>query len=277
MPGKSKIEWTATYNADGSVRNEGKTWNPVTGCDEVSPGCNNCYARTFAERFRGVPGHPYEQGFDLKLWPDRLNIPLQWKKPTTIFANSMSDLFHKDVPDEFIMQVFETMNKARHHIFQVLTKRPSRVALMAHELTWTKNIWLGTSVESQDYTWRIDKLCLVPAKIRFVSAEPLLGPLNIERWLKCCPSCGGPRLDRGYDGCEYCKVYHEERGLSWVITGSESGHGARPMSEDWVRSLRDQCIASKVAFFYKQNALNGRKIPTPELDGQRWMQFPVEM
>ncbi|HEY4033911.1 MAG TPA: phage Gp37/Gp68 family protein [Ktedonobacteraceae bacterium] len=263
MPGKSNIEWT------------NKTWNPVTGCEKVSKGCDHCYAETFAERFRGVPGHPYEQGFDLKLWPDRLNIPLQWKKPTTIFTNSMSDLFHKDVPDDFIMQVFETMNKASWHTFQVLTKRPSRVALIAHELTWTKNIWLGTSVESQDYTWRIDKLCQVPAKIRFVSAEPLLGPLDLRKWLKWCPECEWPHGE--WQDCGHCETYPEVRGLDWIITGAESGHGARPMSEDWVRSLRDQCVNSGRSFFYKQNALNGRKVPTPELDGQRWMQFPVEM
>lgn len=270
-----KIEWTATYNEDGSKKREGKTWNPVTGCTEVSPGCDHCYARTFAERFRGVPGHPYEQGFDMKLWPDRLNLPLQWKRPTTIFVNSMSDLFHKDIPDEFIAQIFETMNKAQHHIFQVLTKRPSRVALIAHELNWTPNIWLGISVESQDYAWRIGKLCQVPAKIRFISAEPLLGPLDLRKWLKWCPECEWPHGE--YQDCGYCETIPEVRGLDWIIAGAESGRGARPMSEDWVRSLRDQCMESGRAFFYKQNALNGRKIPTPELDGQRWMQFPVEM
>lgn len=272
MPGKTKIEWTATYNEDGSVRREGKTWNPVTGCDKVSPGCDHCYAKIFAEQFRGVQGHPYEQGFDLKLWPDRLEIPLQWKKPTTIFVNSMSDLFHKDVPDYFIFQVFETMRMAEQHTFQVLTKRPSRVALMAHKLYWAPNIWLGTSVESQDYTWRIDRLCQVPAKIRFISAEPLLGPLDLRKWLGCCPECEWPHGER--ENCGYCETYSEVRGLDWIITGAESGRGARPMSEDWVRSLRDQCVESGRSFFYKQNALNGRKVPTPELDGRRWTQLP---
>lgn len=262
MPGKSSIEWTE------------KTWNPISGCTEVSPGCDHCYARTFAERFRGTPGHPYEQGFDLKLWPERLEIPLQWKKPATIFVNSMSDLFHKDIPDDFIAQVFETMNKASHHTFQVLTKRPSRAALIAHDLTWTPNIWLGTSVESQDYAWRIDKLCQVPAKIRFVSAEPLLGPLDLRKWLGCCPECEWPHGE--YQDCGYCETHPSVRGLDWIIAGAESGHGARPMNEDWARSLRDQCVERGRSFFYKQNAINGRKVPTPELDGRTWMQFPVD-
>lgn len=251
MPGKTKIEWSE------------KTWNPVTGCEKVSPGCDHCYAETFAERFRGTPGHPYEQGFDLKLWPERLSIPLQWKKPAKIFVNSMSDLFHRDVPDKFIVSVFDTMIVANHHIFQVLTKRPSRLA-NARDLTdlilrlavirtgkreWPRHIWLGTSIESNQYIWRADKLRQVPAPIRFISAEPLLGELsdlNLE-------------------------------GISWLIAGAESGHGARPMDENWVRFLRDKCVSQDVNFFYKQNAVNGRKIPTPELDGQRWVQFPIEM
>jgi len=243
MSDKSAIEWTDA------------TWNPVTGCTRVSPGCDHCYALTFAERFRGVPGHPYEQGFDLKLWPNRLELPLRWRRPRRIFVNSMSDLFHRSVPDSFIVQVFETMaRRAPQHIYQVLTKRPSRLvntSLLTQVLdrigSWPAHIWLGVSVESQDYTWRTDALRHVPAPTRFVSAEPLLGPVTLN-------------LD----------------GLSWVIAGAESGHGARPMDEAWVRSLRDQCVAACVAFFYKQHASAGRKIPLPLLDGRQWVQFPTD-
>jgi protein gp37 len=236
MPGITSIEWTD------------KTWNPTTGCTEVSPGCDHCYARTIAERFRGVKGNAYEQGFDLKLWPDRLELPLTWKKPTKIFVNSMSDLFHKDIPDEYIARVFDTMNRAHWHTFQVLTKRPSRAALIAHKLNWTPNIWLGTSVESNEYIWRVDKLTQTPATIKFISAEPLLGELaNLQ------PS-----------------------GIDWIIAGAESGHHARSMNENWVRHLRDLCQEYGISFFYKQNAHNGQKIPTPALDGIVWKQFPME-
>src|SRR5436309_3243513 len=164
MAGNSSIEWT------------NKTWNFVTGCDAVSAGCDRCYARTIAERFRGVPGNAYEQGFDLKLWPARLELPMQWKKPQMIFVNSMSDIFHKDVPDDFILRGFEVMaQKAPHHIYQILTKRPSRLvntSLLQRILerigSWPAHIWMGVSVESQDYTWRVDKLRFVPAPLRFL-------------------------------------------------------------------------------------------------------------
>lgn len=250
MSQQTSIEWTATVNPDGTIM-PGATWNPVTGCTEVSPGCDHCYARRFAERFRGVTGSPYEQGFDLKLWPERLELPLAWKKPRRIFANSMSDLFHQGVPDDFIVQVFDTMRRADWHTYQVLTKRPSRLVntRLLDKLTdlgpWPAHIWLGVSVESAAYTWRIDQLRKIPAPVRFVSAEPLLGPFV-------------PNL----------------RGIHWLIAGAESGPGARPMSEDWVRSLRDGSLEQGVAFFYKQNAVHGRKIPTPALDGVRWIQFP---
>jgi protein gp37 len=242
MSNTSTIEWT-----DASL-------NTITGCQEVSPGCDHCYARTFAERFRGVPGHPFEHGFDLTFHPERLGLPGQWKKPKRIFVNSMSDFFHKDVPDSHIIDLFKVMAKVDRHVYQILTKRPSR--LVSTDLTekiinaigpWPRHIWLGVSVENQGYIWRIDKLCLVPAPIRFISAEPLLGPLE--------------ELDL--------------MGISWLIAGAESGHGARPMDENWVRSLRDQCTASDVAFFYKQNALRGHKIPLPALDGKVWNEFPA--
>ena len=166
MSNQSTIEWTDA------------TWNPVTGCTQVSPGCDHCYALTFAERFRGVPGHPYEQGFDLRLWPERLDHPLRWKKPRRIFVNSMSDLFHKDVPDEFIHRVFDTMVRADRHTYQILTKRPQRLARLGQSLPWPPHIWIGVSVESNDYVWRADYLRRVPAAVRFISAEPLLGPVD---------------------------------------------------------------------------------------------------
>jgi protein gp37 len=241
MADKSLIEWTDA------------TWNPVTGCQEVSPGCDHCYARAFAERWRGTPNHPYTQGFDLKIWPDRLLKPVSWKTPRRIFVNSMSDLFHKDVPDDFIVDVFATMALyAHHHTYQVLTKRPSRLVntslftkIYERIGLWPANIWLGVSVESQDYVWRVDALRRIPAPIRFISAEPLLGKLDLNLF-----------------------------DIAWLIAGAESGHGARPMDDDWVRSLRDQCIASQTAFFFKQRAVNGKKLSLPELDGHRWEQFP---
>lgn len=232
--GTTSIEWTD------------RSWNPITGCTEVSPGCDHCYARTLAERFRGVSGNHFEQGFDLKLWPDRLALPYSWKKPQMIFVNSMSDLFHKDVPDEYIQAVFATMNNTPHHTYQVLTKRPSRAALMADRLEWTPNIWLGTSIENNDYIWRADKLRQVPAAVHFISAEPLLGELknlNLED-------------------------------IDWLIAGAESGRGARPMNEDWVRFLRDLCTQNGTAFFYKQKLVKGKKQPLPTLDGRQWQEYP---
>lgn len=234
MSVNSAIEWTDA------------TWNPVTGCVEVSPGCDHCYARTFAERFRGVPEHPYEQGFDLRLWPSRLDYPLRWKKPRRIFVNSMSDLFHKDVPDEFVRHVFSVMERAHWHNFQLLTKRPQRLARLASTLPWPSHIWIGVSMESDDYTWRADYLRQVPAIIRFISAEPLLGPL---------PSL---RLD----------------GIHWLITGGESGPGFRPCDPDWVRALRDKCQEEKVAFFHKQWGGYTSKAGGRELDGRLWSEYP---
>lgn len=247
MSDKSAIEWT---NA---------TWNPVTGCTRVSPGCDHCYALTFAERFRGVPGHPYEQGFDLKLWPERLGLPAKWKKPRLIFVNSMSDLFHKDVPDSFILDVFRTMVVADQHVYQVLTKRPSRlnntnltdkISEMILHLTgsskWPPHIWLGVSVETSAYAWRVDALRQVPAAIRFISAEPLLGPLE------------SVRLDN----------------IHWLISGGESGPGCRICNPDWVRSLRDVCLKEGVAFFHKQWGGRTPKTGGRVLDGRTWSEFP---
>lgn len=179
----SAIEWTEA------------TWNPVTGCTQISPGCDHCYALTFAERFRGVLGHPYESGFDLTLRPGRLDLPLRWREPRVIFVNSMSDLFHQHVPDKFIERVFATMQAAHWHTFQVLTKRPQRAARMADRLPWPANVWVGTSVETAQYLWRVNALRQVPAVVRFLSCEPLLGSLSM--------------LD--------------VTDIGWVIVGGESG------------------------------------------------------
>ena len=231
----SSIEWTDA------------TWNPVTGCTQVSAGCDHCYAKTFAERFRGVPGHPYEQGFDLRLWPERLEMPLGWKKPRRIFVNSMSDLFHKDVPDEFIFSVFDSMVKADWHIYQILTKRPQRLARMASSLPWPDHVWVGVSVESNEVVWRADFLRRVPAAVRFISAEPLIGPID--------------RLSL--------------EGIDWLITGGESGYGHRPCDPDWVRAARDDSLNQNVAYFHKQWGGRTSKSGGRELDGQTWDQMPV--
>lgn len=233
---RSSIEWTDA------------TWNPVTGCTQLSPGCDHCYALTFAERFRGVPGHPYQQGFDLTLWPARLNLPFTWKQPRRVFVNSMSDLFHEAVPDSYIHQVFGVMEQAERHVFQVLTKRPKRMAAMAPSLPWPSNVWAGTSVELDRYAWRSNHyLSRVPAAVRFVSAEPLLGPL--------------PSLD----------MVH----LDWLITGGESGAHHRAIDPAWVRELRDRATAAGVAFFHKQWGGRTPKRDGRDLDGRTWDQMPL--
>lgn len=257
MSDRSAIEWTDA------------TWNPVTGCTKVSPGCANCYAETFAERFRGVPDHPYEQGFDLELWPERLSLPLAWKKPRIIFVNSMSDLSHEDVPDNFISQVFDVMSQANHHIFQVLTKRSERMLAwtQAHfcsadlkrngKPSWPANVWLGVSVENQNYTWRIKHLQRTPANVRFLSIEPLLGPISLD----------GSLLD----------------GIHWVIVGGESGFRARPMEPEWVHVIRRQCEKYGVPFFFKQwgtydpsGRRVGKKIAGRILNGRTWDDVPMQ-
>lgn len=225
MASNSKIEWTDS------------TWNPVTGCTKVSTGCKNCYALTFAERWRGTPGHPFEQGFDLRLWPERLNLPLRWKEPRRIFVNSMSDLFHDEVPDVFIEKIFETMTLASQHIFQILTKRHERMhewvnarysslSVGHRSLKWPTNVWIGVSVESQLYTPRIKALQRVPTKNRFLSLEPLVGPIHLSRGLL--------------------------KGIGWVIVGGESGWNARPMKPEWVKDIKDACQATGTPFFFKQ-------------------------
>jgi protein gp37 len=230
----SAIEWT---NA---------SWNPVTGCTKVSAGCRNCYAERFAERFRGVPNHPFEQGFDIRIWDDRLGLPLKWKKPMFIFVNSMSDLFHEDIPDDFIFRTFQSMVQASWHRFQILTKRTARLGKLAPILPWADNIWIGTSVENDRVAKRIEQLKTVPAKTRFLSCEPLLGPLD--------------NLDL--------------KGIDWVIVGGESGPHARPMEAGWVRDIRDKCIKNHVAFFFKQWGGTRKHIAGRILDGRTWDQMP---
>ncbi len=217
MASNSKIEWTDA------------TWNPVRGCTKVSPGCKHCYAETFAERFRGVKGHPYEQGFDLRLVPEKLAEPLRWRAPKMIFVNSMSDLFHENVPDDYISAVAEVMVAARWHTFQVLTKRSGRLRqLLATKLNFAStqpHIWWGASVENKKYGIpRLKDLQAAPAAVRFLSIEPLLEDLGTIHL----------------------------KGISWVIVGGESGHGARPIREEWVVAIRDQCRRAGVAFFFKQ-------------------------
>lgn len=255
MSATSSIEWTEA------------TWNPVSGCTEVSAGCDRCYAKTFAERFRGTPGHYFERGFDVQLRPNMLELPLKWRKPKRIFVNSMSDLFHDQVPDEYIAQVFGVMADAKQHTFQLLTKRHARMrSLLSTEefkqcvyhhsrrsvLSWwpLPNVWLGVSTENQQWAdIRIPALLDTPAAVRFISAEPLLGPIDLRQSLaKWIPSDDHPAWKPTRWGREM--LAHDV--LHWVIVGGESGHGARPMHPDWARSLRDQCRQADVAFLFKQ-------------------------
>ena len=236
----SHIEWTDA------------TWNPVRGCTKISPGCKHCYAETFAERFRGVKGHPYEQGFDLRLVPEKLTEPLLWRSPKLVFVNSMSDLFHEGVPDDYIEMVCRVMKMANWHTFQVLTKRSGRLRdLLRGRLRFAaeqEHIWWGVSVEDRNYGLpRIAHLQAAPARVRFLSIEPLLENLG--------------RFDLS--------------GISWTIVGGESGPGARPMDEEWVISLRDQCAASRVPFFFKQWG-GVRKAKTGRLlQGRTYDEYPA--
>ena len=234
---RSAIEWTEA------------TWNPVTGCDQVSPGCAHCYAKTFSERWRGIPGHHYEQGFALRFWPERLDQPLRWRRPRVIFVNSMSDLFHEQIPDDYIARVFEVMAAASQHTFQILTKRHDRLAQIAPALDWPPNVWMGVSIENRRFVHRADCLREVPAAIRFISAEPLLGPLE------------GLDLSR----------------ISWLIAGGESGPRHRLTKIEWLRDLRDRCTAENVAFFFKQWGGHTPKAGGRELDGRTWDEMPARV
>lgn len=234
MATKSSIEWT------------GSTWNPVTGCVKMSPGCKHCYAERMARRLQAMGQPNYVNGFSLALHEHAIELPLNWKKPQTIFVNSMSDLFMKEVPKEFILKVFEVMRKAHWHTFQVLTKRSERLHQLSPELKWAPNIWMGVSVENQDCTYRINHLRETDAMTKFLSLEPLLGPLpdlNLE-------------------------------GIDWVIVGGESGPGARPMDASWVVDIRNQCLKSKVPFFFKQWGGTNKKKAGRELEGRIWDEMP---
>jgi len=209
---QSNIEWTEL------------TWNPVTGCSKISPGCKFCYAETMTKRLTAMGVEKYKDGFKVRIHPDTLNIPFTWKKSKVVFVNSMSDLFHPDVPIEFIKAVFAVMNNTPQHIYQVLTKRSERLVEIANELTWSPNIWMGVSVENEDYTFRIDDLSLTPAKVKFLSIEPLIGAV---------------------------RTLHLEN-IDWVIVGGESGHKARPLEKEWVDYIKDKCQQERVAFFFKQ-------------------------
>ena len=231
----SKIEWTDA------------TWNPVTGCNKISPGCKNCYAERLSKRLKATGMEKYRNGFVVTLHPDTLEIPLRWRKPRSIFVNSMSDLFHAEVPEAFIEQVFDVMTRAHWHRYQVLTKRPERAANLNSTLPWPAQVWMGASVESQDYVRRIDQLRETDAAIKFLSLEPLLGPL--------------PNLDL--------------EGIDWVIVGGESGPRARPMPADWARDIRDQCQDAGVAFHFKQWGGVFKKRHGRILDGRTWDETPL--
>lgn len=241
MADKSAIEWTDA------------TWNPVTGCTKITSGCDNCYAERFSERFRGVPDHPFENGFDLTLRPSRLEQPLHWTHQRMIFVNSMSDLFHKGVPTEFVDRVFDTMERAEQHIFQVLTKRSSRMRNYLNRryevVDPPEHVWFGVSVEDATGATRINHLQDSRANVRFLSVEPLIGPV------------GAVNLD----------------GIHWVIAGGESGPSARVMRIEWAREIRDQCNEQGVSFFFKQWGGFRPKSGGRELDGREWNEFPAAL
>jgi protein gp37 len=230
----SGIEWTES------------TWNPITGCNKISPGCKYCYAERMAERLQAMGQPNYRNGFALTLQPQMLELPLQWKKPQTIFVNSMSDLFHKDVPLAYIQRVFDVMRRAHWHRFQVLTKRADRLADLGPEIDWSKNVWMGVSVENANYVDRIDDLRATGAHVKFLSLEPLLGPL--------------PKL--------------KLKNIDWVIVGGESGHRARPMDPAWAIDIRDQCARAGVAFFFKQWGGKNKKKAGRTLDGRTYDEMP---
>jgi len=234
MAQASSIEWTET------------TWNPVTGCTKVSPGCANCYAERMARRLQAMGQSNYVNGFKLTEQPHMLGLPEKWTNPQTIFVNSMSDLFHRDVSSDYIHRVFAVMNRASHHRYQVLTKRSQRLMRLSPELPWRQHIWMGVSIEEEAYTFRINHLRETGAHVKFLSLEPLLGPL--------------PDLDL--------------RGIDWVIVGGESGPHARPIRAEWVLDIRDQCLAARVPFFFKQWGGTRKKVNGRKLEGRTWNQMP---
>lgn len=237
MAQNSRIEWTES------------TWNPVTGCTKISTGCKNCYAERMAKRLHAMRNNNYRNGFRTTMHPHVLEYPLKWKQSRTIFVNSMSDLFHRNVTTEFILQIFDVMQRASQHRFQVLTKRPERLLSLSQQLPWPENVWMGVTVETADYTYRIDHLRQTPAAVKFLSIEPLLGPI------------GNLNLD----------------GINWVIVGGESGPGARPIERSWVTDIRDQCVGAKIPFFFKQWGGVNKKKNGRALEGKIYSQMPINI
>jgi protein gp37 len=234
MANGSSIEWTDA------------TWNPVTGCDKISPGCKHCYAERMAKRLKAARNPNYKNGFELTVQPQMLTRPLEWRKSKNIFVNSMSDLFHDDVPLHYIQKVFDVMNEANWHQYQILTKRAERVRELSPYLKWAPHIWMGVSVENGKYLDRVDHLRKTGAHVKFLSLEPLLGPLHNMRL----------------------------RGIDWAIVGGESGPGARPIDPAWVTDIRDQCLKAGVAFFFKQWGGVQKKRTGRDLEGRTWDEMP---
>lgn len=234
MSQNSAIEWTET------------TWNPLTGCTKISPGCKHCYAERMAHRLQAMGQRNYKNGFRLTLQRGMLTQPLHWRKPRLIFVNSMSDLFHEEVPESYIQEVFATMRAASWHVFQILTKRSVRLQQLSPQIDWPANVWMGVSVERSDYAFRIDHLRETGAAVRFLSLEPLLGPL----------------IDMNLTG------------IDWVIVGGESGPGARPMKAEWVTDIRDQCVSGSVPFFFKQWGGHFKRRNGRTLEGRTWDEMP---
>jgi protein gp37 len=237
MATKSSIEWTQS------------TWNPLTGCTKVSPGCKHCYAERMAHRLQAMGQNNYRNGFELTLHPHALELPLKWKQPQVVFVNSMSDLFHEEVPAEYIQRVFTTMRKAHWHEFQVLTKRSKRLKELSADIDWPENVWMGVSVETERYRFRIDDLRATAASVKFLSLEPLLGSPG--------------ELDLS--------------GIAWVIVGGESGPGARPMQTEWVAAIHRQCVAASVPFFFKQWGGVNKKRAGRRLNGRTYDELPRNM
>lgn len=231
----SSIEWTES------------TWNPVTGCTKISAGCENCYAERMAKRLKAMGNPNYKNGFHVTLHPESLKIPLNWKSPQIIFVNSMSDLFHKDVPLNFIQDIFSIMKQADWHQFQILTKRAERLAEISEQLEWADNVWMGVSVENNDYIHRVDYLRRTGAKIKFISFEPLIGPI----------------ID-----CDY-------KDINWIIVGGESGPRSRPVKESWIKDIRDNCLKGGIPFFFKQWGGFNKKKAGRKLEGKYWNQMPI--
>ena len=274
------IEWTDT------------TWNPVTGCDRISAGCDNCYALALAKRLKAMGSAKYQNdgdprtsgpGFGVTVHPAALDIPRRWRSPRRVFVNSMSDLFHAKVPVSFVQQVIDVIAETPQHSYQVLTKRPGRARRMVERgLVLPPNLWLGTSVEHGGVTDRITELVNTPATVRFLSCEPLLGPIDLGKWLfpAGCPDgcgCRWPGDDERFEcGCPGCEDWRPIPAIDWVIAGGESGPNARAVHPDWVRDLRDQCVDGNVAFFFKQWGGRTPKAAGRELDGELWNQYPTD-